>query len=726
MSMPDCPKGIEPTELLAFSAWFAFHCIPIRKWDEHPLLRVLPWNQEHCAVLDDFAERDLNPEDFDTLDMASPREARTLFESLPQGAHKMAFRLLFFELAISPNAAQPKAILDVLCETLNDKELVLPDVLLRSGQMGPFVFGPGGLIIRACSSQASVVALREGGYSSALSKLADAIGFSGGSAPNAPVFHPSPSWGEQQLRLFEGQRLLCPEHLKTRAEMFFYYGFRRRWMPRGPSSSDFEDSFAAVLSSISDVQLLSQLVRRCLEVDRKPFYAETSNWRYAERARAALEQVSNGGATLPLVDSRQLLLLARPETVLRCINERKAAQGVGYLLEPLAIRDGRLVPAWTAKVCFAVNLARALEAAYEKTGNLPQLDFLTCFSRGDRFHRTLHYVLRQSPADILRAQLTQPAIASALAAMTYCHSMFAEPGSWDASDPALQEQLFREVANGLGFAKPPETLAKTRPYDRRDLRRLLNNGNADALQNLANQVRRHAEWIFKTVIQWAYATWSTLEPNKASKGNSLAHEEDICVVGPFFSSEQFSKRVEEKGLLFGGKPLAMKADGKLTLGELHTLLCSIDSLLPYKDKAAMKPMFEEHNELRRLYSDFQVASVGNLGSHDNPVSIAELKQGVQSLVDFDLAARALKDAFPQFMVFEEEIIQPNHPRQVRFARLIDEEQDDLNSHAELSFFFTHGRRFKGERIYAALDVTRNSLSLDPVVVDWTDWVVGES
>ena len=44
MSISDRPKGIEPTELLAFSAWFAFHCIPIRKWDEHPLLRVLPWS----------------------------------------------------------------------------------------------------------------------------------------------------------------------------------------------------------------------------------------------------------------------------------------------------------------------------------------------------------------------------------------------------------------------------------------------------------------------------------------------------------------------------------------------------------------------------------------------------------------------------------------------------------------------------------------------------------
>lgn len=726
MSISDRPKGIEPTELLAFSAWFAFHCIPIRKWDEHPLLRVLPWNQEHCAVLDDFAERDLNPEDFDTLDMASPREARALFEALPQGAHKMAFRLLFFELALSPDAAQHKAILDSLCETLNDKEMVMPDVLLRSGQMGPFVFGSGGLIIRTSSSQASVLELIEGGYSSALRKLADAIGFSGGSAPNVPVFHPSPSWGEQQIRLFEGQRLLCPEHLKTRAEMFFYFGFRRRWMVGVSSNSGLEDCSAAVLSRISDARLLSQLLRRCLELDRKSFYAETSSWRYAEKAKTALEQVSNGGTTLSVEDARQLLLLARPETVFRCINEVRAAQGDSYLLDNLSIRDGRLVPAWTTKVCFAVNLARALEAAYEKTGNLPQLDFLTCFSRGDRFHRTLHYVLRQNPTDILRAQLTQPAIASALAAMTYCHSRFGDPGSWDASDPALQEQLFREVAAGLGFAKPPETLAKTRPYDRRELRRLLNSGNADALQNLANQVRRHAEWIFKTVIQWAYATWSTLELDRASKRTSLPQEDDICVVGPFFRSEQFIKRVGEKGLPLSGKPLALKADGKLTLGELHALLCAIGSLLPSDEKAAMQPMFEEHHELRRLYSDYQVASVGNLGSHDNPVSIAELKQGVQSLVDFDLAARALKDAFPQFMVFEEEIIQPNHPRRVRFARLVDEEQGDLNSHADLSFFFTHGRHFKGEKIYAALDVTRNSLSLDPVVVDWTDWVVGES
>ena len=638
----------------------------------------------------------------------------------------MAFRLLFFELALSPDAAQHKAILDSLCETLNDKEMVMPDVLLRSGQMGPFVFGSGGLIIRTSSSQASVLELIEGGYSSALRKLADAIGFSGGSAPNVPVFHPSPSWGEQQIRLFEGQRLLCPEHLKTRAEMFFYFGFRRRWMVGVSSNSGLEDCSAAVLSRISDARLLSQLLRRCLELDRKSFYAETSSWRYAEKAKTALELVSNGGTTLSVKDSRQLLLLARPETVFRCINELRAAQGDSYLLDNLVIRDGRLVPAWTTKVCFAVNLARALEAAYEKTGNLPQLDFLTCFSRGDRFHRTLHYVLRQNPTDILKAQLTQPAIASALAAMTYCHSRFGDPGSWDASDPALQEQLFREVAAGLGFAKPPETLAKTRPYDRRELRRLLNSGNADALQNLANQVRRHAEWIFKTVIQWAYATWSTLELDRASKRTSLPQEDDICVVGPFFRSEQFIKRVGEKGLPLSGKPLALKADGKLTLGELHALLCAIGSLLPSDEKAAMQPMFEEHHELRRLYSDYQVASVGNLGSHDNPVSIAELKQGVQSLVDFDLAARALKDAFPQFMVFEEEIIQPNHPRRVRFARLVDEEQGDLNSHAELSFFFTHGRHFKGEKIYAALDVTRNSLSLDPVVVDWTDWVVGES
>ena len=638
----------------------------------------------------------------------------------------MAFRLLVFELSLSPDAAKSKALLDTLCETLQDKELVSQDALLKAGQMGSFVFGPGGLIARTRRSESSRCVFGRHGYLGALEKLVEAIGYSGGSVSNTPVLHPSSAWGQEQLHLFEAERLLCPNYLKTKGEMFFYYRFHRRWMVGVSSNSGLEDCSAAVLSRISDARLLIQLLRRCLELDRKPFYAETSTWRYAERAKAALEQVSNGGTTLSVEDSRQLLLLARPETVLRCTNELRVALRDGDLLEPLAIRDGRLVPAWTTKVCFAVNLARALEAAYEKTGNLPQLDFLTCFSRGDRFHRTLHYVLRQSPTDILRAQLTQPAIASALAAMTYCHSRFGEPGSWDASDPALQEQLFREVAAGLGFAKPPETLAKTRPFDRRELRRLLNSGNTDALQNLANQVRRHAEWIFKTVIQWSYATWSTIRPDEAPEGTFLPDEKDICAVGPFFRSELFIKRVKDEGLSFAGKPLAIKVDGKLTLGELHTLLCSVGSLLPYGDKAAMNPMLEEHNELSRLYSDYQVASVGNLGSHDNPVAIAELKQGVQSLVDFDLAARALKDAFPQFMVFDEEIIQPNHPRRVRFAKLIDEEQGDLNSHADLSFFFTHGRRFKGERIYAALDVTRNSLSLDPVVVDWTDWVIGES
>jgi hypothetical protein len=124
----------------------------------------------------------------------------------------------------------------------------------------------------------------------------------------------------------------------------------------------------------------------------------------------------------------------------------------------------------------------------------------------------------------------------------------------------------------------------------------------------------------------------------------------------------------------------------------------------------------------KQFGCLEVSKSGNLGAHHNQVGASALAAAYESLYRFDLCARDTQDALPDFVRFVKEIRTPNKPSEVIVEPI--EEFGIGGPKRKLAHYTDHAEILtvlRGDRIYSFTDVTRNAISINPLMIDWTEY-----
>lgn len=725
-------------ELLAFYSWFAYHAVSLRNPGNHPLIRAMPWHEDNCRILDGVADRlwqnalpaitqQCNDRDkfFDTVETdAEDRHHYPAIElaSCAADAHRYAVRLLDFETALDPDRTDLPRLSKAFEQSVRSGTDT--DLYTVPGRFGPFLFGALGVIERADFVFTHFLDLsdRDDSCFGIIDALARANDVS--AIPIAGLVV-SQSWNAHFQALAQINDS-GPRYSRSPGERIIYLRTRRTWLRRDagdtalqtPSAMDDEygstvgDQLGLHASQAKRLghEALVQIVQECIVRQPKAFFAENVSLECAAGTNASLSKARHGSLD---DDSalRQIALMPPSRLFLRAFNDY-VGNGNGQ----------RIKPQWLVDMPFALRLAEVLIATYGDVGRISDLDQLTP-AKGERLQRVLHYILRLGPSEVLRNELQDPRIAVALANAALASLEYAEPGSWDNTDKEVQERLLKQVLTGLGFLSPPPIDDESYALDKSEFEKLVDLGRARPLKDFINRARRHAEWILKTAIQWSYhASIRAPDDQRTVKGPAWQAWQSISFQ-PFFEDNEFRQRVVK---WLGRDADPSQLSSRMTLQPLQELLAGLDDVL---GEAARHAHVEHLTIARAQLVDFcnkyEVAKNGNLGSHDssprNP-SPAQLERAGRALLQFQEQAYATPDALPRFLVLVERIHRPNEPDKVIFRPLHEHHAMPTATKERTEFYFTQNRQFSGDRVYSMLDLTRNTLSVDPVVLDWTKWL----
>ncbi len=111
----------------------------------------------------------------------------------------------------------------------------------------------------------------------------------------------------------------------------------------------------------------------------------------------------------------------------------------------------------------------------------------------------------------------------------------------------------------------------------------------------------------------------------------------------------------------------------------------------------------------------------NHPNHDNPSTITGIEDIRKKLAAFDSRVRRIEDALPSFALFVKLTAEPNCPKVVQIAPY--EPLGIMHGGFKEEHYVTNrDLEFRRDRIYSFTDVTRNQVSVNPVILDWTEWM----
>jgi len=692
--MPD-PASIPPVErAIALAAWASIYMLKPVPIEEDEIAAVLGW-KDHLDAHDRFFEQVL-PSYLSLWDLHHPDTVALAQAILPDGGNARPLqRYFFFEATIDPRKTDLGALLQAIGSAL--KSRLLPDSSHQPAAVGGFVIGELGVIQGCASSWTGTRA--KGSFAEYVAALlldytrtdlfveaaGDALIPQGWSGPWAV-------WSDERYRRMRNQGRLSSDCCQ------------RDW--HGPEWRPITRSATRVAmggclpqwcwSTIAglqrfDADRLNAILRRCVEYDRRVFH-DGIDWTHAPEARRLLDMLPS---ELAAHHARQLLLVAPPETVVA------AAMELGYR-PPVSTGHG---------TSFAEQLTDLLLIAAERADARQLLQALASRAGGSDRDQVLHYVIRQGPDAVLRGFLMWPSVATEIARITGAPLRFHRTESWDPSEPADNAALITHVETMLGKQRPPPISDRARP-----LTAHWPNDDCEALRNRLNQGRRRAEWIFKTAIQYLYRLLHT------SYGPVDLRIDGRDAEPRFWQSTPFMERLASHNASLKCL-LPTHPKRPLSLRDLLAISAASDSLVPDNAQPFLNALRRGQQELRRLCEEMKVPPLGTDGSHDNPMDRRSLLQAVSCVKAFDDAALAVPDALPRFFLFTRLVMKPNTPGVGQY-----EPHPDLPSPSSerVEHFASDWDLFlgppRGDRIYAVTDVTRNTISINPIIHDWTDWL----
>jgi hypothetical protein len=689
--MPD-DASIPPVErAIALAAWVSIHMLKPVPLEEDEIAAVLGW-REHLDYHDELFEPIFPtvPEDW----LGPHSDAVELAEMIlpSQGGARALQRYHFFETTIDPRKTDCDALLRAIASALQSR--LLRGAAALPSAMAGFIVGELGVI------QGTELALTFPPAEGSLAQYAEALRDDDEpyGVPEDDALRPL-GWSKPwtlwanlygPLALFGVHGDICTTIRGWKACDWSPITRSTRWHDWDKSCPKWIASpIANILRLKADP--LRAILQRCLEYDRSAFHEEI-DWTHAPKARQLLDTPPR---ELAARHARQLLLVVPPETVVA------AAIELGH--HPPT-------PAEPA-TSFAEQLTDALLIASQRADAYRLLDALVSKAGGKTRDQVLHYVMRQGPDAVLRGPLMTPFVATEIAQITGAPLRFHRTASWDPSEPKDNAALIDHVETMLGKQRPPGLSDRARP-----LPALQPMANSETLRNRLNQGRRRAEWIFKTAIEHLFrllrSPHAPLDLLLGLDGSATR----------FWSNHKFGARLASHNASLKAL-LTTDPNPRFTLGDLLAISAATESLWQSDAALFLLAVRTGHQRLRTLCEEMKVPQLGNDGSHDTPMDRGCLAQAVDCIKAFDDAAFAVHDALPRFFVFTRLVREPNKPSVVEFAP----HPDLPSSSPERVEHFVSNEAFpldslRGDRIYAITDVTRNTISINPVIHDWTEWL----
>ncbi len=659
------------------------------------LLKPVPFEEDEIATA--LAWR-TDVEQLDERIGARFPGVESLNRIVPCGDLRALWRYRFFELAVRPDRTDCRLLLRALETALSSKRAIGFDHFCDRGDgtdndcptlgVGHLLMGPLGVIglpRPAWTGALECVHPTYNDWQNATTPASesdwDSIAAGELTGPTGSLHGWSECWRNWLLRL-----IWVGEHDGL---VWIFNGPRIEWSPINASLSVSHQSLLRGLyeSFFTDESRARQLLQACLRDCRADFF-EGVDFEFASRARKALldPQVLSDVGSAGLW---QLLHIGKLELVL------STARELGFVSAPRPSKS------------FAENLAGALVEVSDRLGHCAVLEQFMGHAEGAKYDQVLHLILRQGE-DIFSKLLIDGTLARALAQLTAAPIRFQSEklDAWDRTSPQEQKVLAQSISEVLGREEVPSlnrdvfpVATASDPHDREQLR----------AKTTAGRIR--SEYLLKTAVQYLYelinlgrcsddglSGWTSI--------HNLKHLESDTKLCEWASVHRPSIDL-----------------GHMTVSQLVSLHAHLCISVRHDAPKYLLEVKRMQTELVRYYEREHVARAGNLGPHLNSATLDDMSKAFDTLRSFDRFAQETTDILPGFVRFVREVREVNRPSVVTVEPI-----SSIGIRvpaAKLQHFISHEgvlRALRGDRVYSFTDVTRNEISVNPIVIDWTDWV----
>lgn len=324
--------------------------------------------------------------------------------------------------------------------------------------------------------------------------------------------------------------------------------------------------------------------------------------------------------------------------------------------------------------------------------------------------QTLHFL--QLRGDEALSSLTAiPRVATAFAQLA-CAPLHLLDG-FDHSNRKLLQELHSHIHKVMDYQVAPPPGPRHRPLALPDR----------AAASDVNRARSRIEYLFKLALQHLFAL-SRCATRSAYDTPSTAHSGTAKVASATDTMFWDLDRFEDA---FGpiDDPLSKCrgwGSGAFTLSELVHL----SSIMTRKRTAADAPWHNVCGGLSKMHTrcgKLDLPRRGNRASHDTPTNPADYGNDLGCFRSFDSDV-CDGDALPRFYVCRSVTHTLNHPAEVDFLPYAGGAGAN-NSRSLLAYFSGNLAKrnvWRADRIYSVTDRTNNSISINPIVLDWTDWL----
>lgn len=598
------------------------------------------------------------------------------------------WRYRFVELAAVPSKTDCDGLLAALAQSIVDRDAESLSGGLPTLGVGPFLIGPLGVIELPRMAWTGVKEICRGTWhrwqiETTPSAIEDCESTCAGSVDRWRSFESS-GWSDAWMDWFQMESGISVHPWDEKGErtdvdtLWLWQEDRDGWSPDSmvlrPEFEHYAGELYEVTISPKPFGKLLELLEACIGAGRREFF-DAVDYRFAPKAGHAVRD-RDVRAQLGPGELWQLLHIAQPRTVFALVRERG-------LVSPL--RDER---------SFAERLAQALIEARDLSGDSSLLDQFV-HAEGTEYDRVLHRVLRsERPYGLVKNLVAANAkVTLQLAQITAAPLRFQgdQPDSWDRTCEEEQEAVCRSIASALGFVETPLLDPSVLP-----LQPMGSCAERDRLQDAVTRGRRRSEWILRLMCDYLARLQRKEWPSELWTSPKLCD----------WAREQTPAIDCQRPTL-------------AQIAAVHSYLCG---LVKGDAPRYLKEIRDSQQSVTKQFGCLEVSKSGNLGAHHNQVGASALAAAYESLYRFDLCARDTQDALPDFVRFVKEIRTPNKPSEVIVEPI--EEFGIGGPKRKLAHYTDHAEILtvlRGDRIYSFTDVTRNAISINPLMIDWTEY-----
>ncbi|HOM86888.1 MAG TPA: hypothetical protein PLH80_08570 [Spirochaetota bacterium] len=364
-----------------------------------------------------------------------------------------------------------------------------------------------------------------------------------------------------------------------------------------------------------------------------------------------------------------------------------------------ALTEYGLSPKKYCSESLAENTAGIILDTYTSINRLDDLEKIVRKSGGNIYNRTLHHVIQVKPPELILSYLkTNPTIIDSMLALLHLDDTFS---GYDPSDKEVVDTIYRAIMTFLGKIFPKQIFSiqkyimETQEYDKTD--------NKDILKQNISSIGNTIEMILTHIISYLYCIHSV------NTTEVRMHEVVIKEIKEHVATAFNALQVKTKNGIY------QIDSARWGLNDMNEILKNITNILPQgKNTLAIdNDVFAKIKNLTNSFNTFRINQLRNSGSHyqlpEEQPSVKELQLSIHNLREFIIQIKN-DDLYPHFFYFKSLIKDPELPYRVKFMNEYGNESKE--------YYFTETINFVEGSIYSITDITKNQISINPIVLEW--------